>query len=103
MADSSGDRPSEPPNTSLTEPAADVDLRRFGTTLAPQRGEDREHALVRRFTLFVTAGQDSGQRFISTGERMVVGTHNSCDVVLHDATVSRFHCEIAPTGKTVVL
>src|SRR5258708_33628819 len=102
MADSSGDRPPDPP-TRLTEPAADVDLRRWGTTLATQRGDDREHTLVRRFTLLVTAGPDTGQRFISTGERMVVGTHGSCDVVVQDPTVSRFQCEIAPTGKTVTL
>jgi transcriptional regulator with PAS, ATPase and Fis domain len=102
--DSREERPADPP-TRLTEPATDLPRRidRWGTTLAVQKGDDRDHALVRRFTLQVVAGADEGQRYVSTGERMVVGTHASCDVVLHDATVSRFHCDITLTGKAVVL
>src|SRR6266702_1592831 len=102
MADSNGDRPVDPP-THLTEPALDAELRRRGTALSTQREDQRDEVLARRFTLIVIAGPDAGQRFISTGERMVVGTHGSCDVVLHDAAVSRFHCELAPSGKSVGL
>jgi len=102
---SSGERGKDPP-TRLTEPAVDADRSRsgarWGTTLST-RGEERDHALVRRFTLLVTAGADAGQKIVSAGDRMVVGTHNACDVVLHDATVSRFHCEIAVAGKSIVV
>jgi transcriptional regulator with PAS, ATPase and Fis domain len=51
-------------------------------------------ARVRRFWLVVTEGPDAGTRHLSTGERVVVGTHESADLVLRDDTVSRFHCEI---------
>src|SRR5262245_1207568 len=40
--------------------------------------------LVKRFTLFVSAGPDAGTSKTSSGQRLVVGTHESCDVVLHD-------------------
>jgi two-component system, NtrC family, response regulator GlrR len=55
---------------------------------------DPSHAFVRRFRLLVTAGPDAGASFVSSGERSVVGTHESADFRLKDATVSRFHCEI---------
>jgi transcriptional regulator with AAA-type ATPase domain len=101
MADSSRDRPADSP-ARLTEPATEADLRRWSTLTSP-RGEELDHTLVRRFSLLVTEGPDVGQRFVSTGERVVVGTHGACDVVLHDTTASSFHCEIAPRGKAVVL
>src|SRR5438874_8915358 len=59
---------------------------------------DPGHALVQRFRLLVTAGPDAGRSFVSTGERSVVGTHESADFRLEDPTVSRFHCEIDPTS-----
>ena len=112
---SSGDRGPDPPtqrrpdpqdHTELTDPSA-TDERsrrrdRGGTALATRPGE-RDHALVRRFTLLVTVGPDGGEKYVSTGERMVIGTHPSCDVVLHDATVSRFHCEIAVGSRSVFI
>jgi DNA-binding NtrC family response regulator len=52
-------------------------------------GEAR--AFVTQFRLVV----DGGERpFVSSSDRAVIGTHESCDVVLGDRTVSRFHCEI---------
>lgn len=105
---SSGDRQDERPSdhqTKLTEstPPESEAQRRWGTTIATSKDDEQQHALVRRFTLLVTLGADSGQRFVSSGEKMVVGTHSSCDVVLHDTTVSRFHCDITLTGKAVIL
>jgi DNA-binding NtrC family response regulator len=48
-------------------------------------------AFVTQFRLAV----DGAERpFVSASDRAVVGTHESCDVVLADRTVSRFHCEI---------
>src|SRR5512134_3535865 len=57
---------------------------RWGTTIATH--SDKDHALIRRFTLQVTSGPDAGQRYVSSAERMVVGTHNSADMVLKDPT-----------------
>ena len=53
------------------------------------------HRSVRRFSLVVLAGPDAGVRFLSSGLRTVVGTHRSCQLVLTDPTVSRFHAEIS--------
>jgi transcriptional regulator with GAF, ATPase, and Fis domain len=58
--------------------------------------EVTEHTLVPRFWLLVVAGPDTGATYASPGDRAIIGTYDTCDLVLHDATVSRFHCEIAP-------
>jgi two-component system, NtrC family, response regulator GlrR len=52
------------------------------------------HALVQQFRLRVVDGPDAGQTQVSGRERLVIGTHESADLVLTDPTVSRFHCEI---------
>jgi DNA-binding NtrC family response regulator len=58
---------------------------------------------VERFVLRVTSGKDAGLEYESTGQRTVVGTHQSADVVLTDSAVSRFHCEIAVSeGRAVI-
>src|SRR5262249_34537091 len=49
---------------------------------------------VRRATLRVAEGPDSGATHQSIGERLAVGTHPSNDLVLKDPKVSRFHCEL---------
>jgi transcriptional regulator with PAS, ATPase and Fis domain len=51
-------------------------------------------ALIRQFTLRVESGPDAGTVYRSKGERTIVGTHPSCDLVLRDRTISRLHCEI---------
>ncbi len=56
---------------------------------------------VRRFHLHVVAGPDAGARFTSSGQRVVIGTHESADLALTDTTVSRFHCEIS-VGKHAI-
>jgi transcriptional regulator with PAS, ATPase and Fis domain len=57
-------------------------------------------ALVDRIFLLVTAGPSAGKTFSSAGERVIVGTHEACDLRLEDQAVSRFHCELQPVdGK----
>jgi hypothetical protein len=76
---------------------------RWATSIAGPRLEDREHVLVRRFTLLVTAGPDAGRRVASAGDRLAIGTHPAAELALTDDTVSRFHCDITVSGKLVVL
>lgn len=94
------------PTSRMTDPALEAELARrsgrWGTTL-PARAEERDHVLVRRGTLVVLAGTDVDTEHVSTGEEMLVGTQASCDVILHDAAVSRFHCRIALGGRSVVV
>jgi len=59
--------------------------------LAPSRPD---HALVQQFRLRVVDGPDEGRVHASRSERLVIGTHESADLILSDSTVSRFHCEI---------
>jgi len=49
---------------------------------------------IQRFRLLVRRGSQVGAELTSAAERTVIGTHPSCDLVLDDSTVSRFHCEI---------
>jgi transcriptional regulator with PAS, ATPase and Fis domain len=58
----------------------------------------RAGSAVHRLRLLVTSGNDAGTVKDSPGQRMVIGTHESCDLVLRDPTVSRFHCELVLAG-----
>ncbi|MDI1451825.1 sigma 54-interacting transcriptional regulator [Polyangium sp. 6x1] len=49
------------------------------------------------------SGPDPGQAICSTSERVVVGTHPSCDLRLSDRLVSRFHCELSVAFGQIVL
>ena len=66
---------------------------------------DRESKgnLVRQLQLVVLDGPDAGLRKRAEGERVVIGKHESCDVVLHDDTVSRFHCDVTIEGGRAVV
>jgi two-component system response regulator GlrR len=61
------------------------------------------HALVREFRLAVVAGPDAGKTHRARRARTVIGTHESADFVLHDRSVSRFHCELSLSGGTAAL
>lgn len=65
-------------------------------TTAPDLSSETagEHALVQRFWLLVVAGPDAGATLTSSSDRTVIGTYDTCDLVLRDSTVSRFHCEM---------
>lgn len=58
---------------------------------------------VRRFWLKVVSGRDEGKSVASSGEKLVVGSHESADLVLDDEAASRFHCEIDVCGGRPVL
>jgi two-component system response regulator GlrR len=60
----------------------------------PDRGTG---AVVRRFTVVVIQG-GAARVWESSGPRCSIGSHPSNDLVLDDATVSRFHCEIEIDG-----
>src|SRR5262249_40092314 len=57
---------------------------------------DGERMVLRRryLRVVVTAGPSKGfsEQFVS--DRILVGSHPSCDVVLADRAVSRQHCEV---------
>jgi pSer/pThr/pTyr-binding forkhead associated (FHA) protein len=53
--------------------------------------------------LRVVSGADAGARLAADSERLTIGTHERCDVVLRDRAVSRFHCEIVVEGGRFVV
>jgi two-component system response regulator GlrR len=55
---------------------------------------DVEGDSVRGFEVDVVEGLGSGKHWESLTERCTIGAHPSCDLVVEDPTVSRFHCEI---------
>jgi DNA-binding NtrC family response regulator len=72
------------------------------TTVATPRPQV---AAIQQFNLRVvtSGGADAGVVFSSSGARTVIGTDASADFVLHDPTVSRFHCEITlADGRALV-
>jgi transcriptional regulator with GAF, ATPase, and Fis domain len=73
------------------ENAGAADEARATQAVDPKR---ERFASVQRFRLLVRRGSPVGAELTSSAERTVIGTHPSCDLVLDDATVSRFHCEI---------
>jgi two-component system response regulator GlrR len=56
---------------------------------------------IRRFHVAVTAGPATGVKWHASLERCAIGSHPSNDLVIDDATVSRFHCELAIAGTAV--
>jgi two-component system, NtrC family, response regulator GlrR len=72
-------------------------------TTEPLIFEHGDHKRVRRFKLEVEAGPDRGATFVSSGERAVIGTTDGADLKLTDGAVSRFHCELELTPRSVVL
>ncbi|HEX4460941.1 MAG TPA: sigma 54-interacting transcriptional regulator [Polyangia bacterium] len=49
---------------------------------------------VRRFRLTIVEGPKAGLSWESSSDRCSIGFHPSNDLVVEDATVSRFHCEV---------
>ncbi len=72
-------------------------------TTEPLRSAHRDRVDVRRFKLLVEDGPDRGASFVSVGERVVVGTHETAELRLADRAVSRFHCELVLTSEAVML
>jgi len=67
-------------------------------------GPNGPQRLVDKLRLVAIAGADAGTAFESKRAHVLVGTHTSCDVVLADAAVSRFHFEIRsePDGRLLI-
>ena len=61
------------------------------------------HPAVRSLRLDVVRGPDAGATLRSRGDRVVIGTHRTADLVLTDPTVSRFHCELVLDGDGALL
>jgi transcriptional regulator with PAS, ATPase and Fis domain len=66
-----------------------------GTRSTADMGEDgHDHFVIKQFRLRVTSGEQKGVTYTTRAERVVIGGHESNDLVLRDPTVSGFHCEI---------
>ncbi|MCU1279866.1 MAG: putative sigma54 specific transcriptional regulator, partial [bacterium] len=65
-----------------------------GESTVPEGSAAANRSFVQRFRLKVVAGPDAGKSLQSSGERTVIGKHESADLMLSDVTVSRFHCEV---------
>src|SRR5262245_54318632 len=60
-----------------------------------------DHLSVSQFRLVDPA--NPGRPFISSGARVVIGSHESADLKIEDPAVSRFHCEISISqGRALV-
>lgn len=59
-----------------------------------QLANDKHETSIRGYDIEVIEGPDEGTRWESKGERCSIGVHPSCDFILSDPAVSRFHCEI---------
>ncbi|MBA3817275.1 MAG: sigma 54-dependent Fis family transcriptional regulator [Deltaproteobacteria bacterium] len=58
---------------------------------------------MHRFRIDVASGPASGDSFVSRGERVLVGSHPSCDLALSDPSVSRFHLELKVHDRQVIV
>jgi len=72
-----------------------------GPTTVPHH--ERPHILIRKFTIAVLAGPDTGETCGSDSDRLVIGTHRSAGLVLSDRAVSRFHLELTLEGDRIRL
>jgi two-component system response regulator GlrR len=102
--------PSEPPNERLSdfgeepEPEGlDRAERPGGACTVAVVASAGPHALVQRMWLQVVSGPDAGALLSAGGDRAVIGTHDSANIILHDPTVSRFHCELTVADERPTL
>src|SRR5438105_12147679 len=58
------------------------------------RDADGEHLAIQRIRLTALGGADAGAVFEASGERVTLGTHERCDLILREQTVSRWHAEL---------
>ena len=78
------------PGETAAAPGAGADAR----TLPIPDARPAVASSVRRFRLSVVEGPSRGRVWESSSDRCSIGSHELNDLVLDDATVSRFHCEI---------
>src|SRR5258708_625263 len=72
-----------------------------GPVLATRPMDNRGGRAIRRFRVAVIAGPARGATWREPAERCAIGSHPSNDLVIDDATVSRFHGELAIAGAAV--
>jgi hypothetical protein len=60
-------------------------------------------AHIRECRLTVCHGGHEGEPFLFAAERMVIGADPKADLVIADATMSKFHCEIRITDGAAVV
>ena len=65
-----------------------------GTETTPIHATEAAAVTVRRFRMVAADGPHRGQAWASSLDRCTIGSHPSNDIVVDDATVSRFHCEV---------
>ena len=87
--------PAEPDADALPDLSESEEAAGLTEALDPATSD---HVAVRRFTLRVTEGPDTGALCASTGDRLSIGTHPRAQFCLSDRTMSRFHCEIELHG-----
>jgi DNA-binding NtrC family response regulator len=71
------------------------------STLATSRKKAADQALIKCFRLSSCSG--AAVDFVSRGSQVVIGTHESANLVLTDRTVSRFHCELSIEERGVLV
>jgi two-component system, NtrC family, response regulator GlrR len=59
--------------------------------------------MVHKLRLRVVEGPEQGRELSSTGDKVVIGTHEAAQLVLTDAAVSRFHCELELGAERVLV
>jgi len=95
-ADGQSDPSNSPsPASEAAQPTAATAARQLESTLRLSQARPATQGFVRRFQLRVLDGPDAGAVCHSSGDRVTIGTHESANLVLHDRTVSRLHCEIS--------
>ncbi|MFW6369364.1 MAG: sigma 54-interacting transcriptional regulator [Myxococcota bacterium] len=85
-----------------THPGSDeieVDLPEERARTQTMIVETRTTLRVRRVRLCAVSGPDQGRELVTERERIRIGSHPTCDLVLNDRTVSRQHAEIQFTDK----
>jgi two-component system, NtrC family, response regulator GlrR len=69
----------------------------------PEPSAPSRQLLVQRFSVQVIDGPDEGASCRSDGGALTIGTHESARLILKDPMVSRFHCELIPSGGSLIL
>lgn len=54
-------------------------------------------------SLVIEEGQDAGQEFVLADYRTVIGRRDTCDIVLHDPSISRRHAQLDCQGEEYIL
>lgn len=83
------------PATDLTERKT---LTAGGSTLS-----STETRVVRGFQLEIVEGPCTGIRWDSVSDRCTIGSSKTCNLVIDEPTVSRFHCKITINGRHALI